>query len=121
MDKEATPLAVIRDGVVTQMADHAGAGLPDHLSFSQYAAGLSGPLREIAQALLQLLSAGAAFNLEISIPCLPAVMCEAEKCKLLWFLAELLRILARVALELDECVFSMASFSPIPSRRSSSR
>ncbi len=74
MDKEATPFAVIRDGVVTQMADHAGAGLPDHLSFSQYAAGLSGPRREIAQALCQLLTAGAAFDLEISVPRLPTVV-----------------------------------------------
>ena len=105
-----TSLAVIRDGVVTQMADHAGASLPYHLSLSQYAAGGAGPRREFAQALFQLLTAGAAFNLEISIPRLPTVMCEAEKGKFLRFLAVLLRILARVAPELDAVRFLDGQF-----------
>ena len=110
MDKEATSLAVIRDGVVTQMADHAGAGLPDHLSLSQYAAGGTGPLREITQALLQLLTAGAAFDLVISLPRLSTVMCEAEKGKFRRFLAALIRILAREAPELDAVRFLDGQF-----------
>ena len=77
MDIVPTSVCVIRDGVIAQVADHAGACQPQHVTFSHYAPGFAGPVREPAQALAQLLTAGAAFHLVISLSRLPAVVRES--------------------------------------------
>ena len=64
----ATPFRVIRYGVIVQMPDHSGSGLPEHLPFSQHSSGLLCPIGELAQTLAKLLTAGTTFNLEVSLP-----------------------------------------------------
>ena len=82
IDIVTTPLRVIRYGVIAQVADHSDAGRPDHLPFTQYGPGFLRPVLELAQALPQLLTAGAAFHFEVSLFGFPAVMREAQKSEL---------------------------------------
>ncbi len=76
-------------GIVAQVPHHSYLGLPDHLSLPQHMAGLPCPVRKFAQALPQLLAAGSALHLEVSLPGLSAVMRKPQKGKLFRFLASL--------------------------------
>jgi len=90
IDIETAPLCVIRYGVIVQIPDHPGPGLPEHLPFSEHPSGLFRPVAEIAQTLAQFLATGAAFDLEVSPLGLAAIVRKAQKGKLLWFLAALI-------------------------------
>jgi len=99
VDIVAAPFRVIRYGVVAQVAHQSSAGLPDHLPFPQYAAGFLRPRRELSQTLSQLLPAGPAFHLEVSLLRLPAIMRESQKGELLRFPAPCPRVLSGEASE----------------------
>ena len=101
MDVVAAPSKVIRYGVIIQMPKHADTGLPEHIPLLQYATGLPCPVREIGQALTQLLAAGATFDFEVSFFCFPAVVRESQKGKLLWFLAALICVLTCIPPKFD--------------------
>jgi hypothetical protein len=108
----AAPLQVIRYGVVAQVAHHSRAGLPEHLPFLQDMSGLLCPVRELAQALPQLLTAGTALDHEVSFLGLPAVMREAQKGKLLRLLASSVRILAGKSPKCDAVGFLLCQLQP---------
>ena len=93
----AAPFRVIRDGVIIQVADHSGAGLPEQLTLSQDAPRFPYPLRERAQALCQLRSTGTAFDLEVTLTGLAAVMRQPQEGKLGGFLAARVRARAGIA------------------------
>ena len=100
-DIVATPFQVIRYGVIIQVPENADAGLPEHISLLQYISGVPCPVRELGQALAQLLTAGAMFDFEVSLFCFPAVVRESQKGKLLGFLAALLCVLACIPHKFD--------------------
>jgi len=88
----AAPPHVVRYGVVTQVPHHSYLGLPEHLSLPQHMADFLRPVRKFAQTLPQLLTAGSALHLEVSLFRLPAVMRESQKGKLLRLLTPLVCI-----------------------------
>ena len=112
-DIVATPFQVIRYGVIIQVPEHADTGLPEHISLLQYISGVPCPVRELGQALAQLLTAGATFDFEVSLFCFPAVVRESQKGELLGFLASLVRALPSKPPEFDaSCFFP----PPIPAQ-----
>jgi len=48
VDIVAAPFQIVRYGVIAQMPDHSGAGLPEHPSLFQGSAGFLCPVRELA-------------------------------------------------------------------------
>jgi len=50
VDIVVAPFQIVRYGVIAQVPDHSGAGLPEHPSLFQYTAGFHCPIRELAQA-----------------------------------------------------------------------
>jgi len=101
VDIVAAPFQVVRYGVIAQMPNHSGSGLPEHLSLSHYVSGFLRPVRELAQTLDQLLTAGATFDFEVPFFRFPAVMREPQKGELLWFLAALVRVLTGITPKFD--------------------
>ena len=107
-----TPCRIIRDGIVVQVPGHASPCLPDHLPFTQYPSNFGSPFRELAETLTQLLTAGAAFNLEVTFAGLPTIVREPQEGKVFWFAATSLRILPGKAPKLDALRFLFSQFQP---------
>ena len=105
IDIIAAPFCVIRYGVIVQIPDHPGSGLPEHLPFSEHPSGLFRPIAEVAQTYAQLLATGAALDLEVSPLGLAAIMRKTQKGKLLWLLAALVCIFSCIAAKLDAARF----------------
>ena len=119
IDIVAAPLRVIRYGIVTQVADHTGPRLPDHLSFPQHMPRLAGPVFELTQTLAKLLAGGVTFHLEVPFPGLPTVMGQAQEGKLFGLPAAPLRLFSGIAPKLDALglLFGQLqpeSFEPLP-------
>lgn len=85
---------VVRYGVIIQMAYYSYPGPFQHLRLAQSIPALARPVSELAQALSELLAAGASFKPEVSSLRLSAVMRKAQKSKLLGFLPPLTRLLS---------------------------
>ncbi len=101
IDIAVTLLCIIRDGVVVQMSLYARLGPREHLAFAQLMPRSARPIREFPQTAPELLAAGSAFDLEVSVLGLPAIVGEAEERKLRRFLPTSVRILRR----LDQAFF----------------
>ena len=83
IDIGVTPLCVVRDSVIVQVPLYMRLGSLEHLAFAQLGPHATRPLREFAQTAPELLTAGSAFDLEVSLLGLSAVMGEAQEGKLL--------------------------------------
>ena len=73
IDIGGTAMCVVRDGVVVQMPLYARLGASEHLTFAQLVPCAARPIGELAQTAPELLAAGSAFDLEVSILGLPAI------------------------------------------------
>src|SRR3989339_1082484 len=96
------------------MPQHSNPCLPEHFSFLQYTSGILRPIGEFLQALPQLLTAGPALDLKVSLLGLPTIMHKSQKGKLLGFLASLVRVLPCKAPEFDASCLLFRQFQPNP-------
>ena len=71
IDISGTPLCVIGDGVVVQVPLYARLSAFEHLAFAQLVPRAARPIGKLAQTAPDLLAAGSAFDLEVSILGLP--------------------------------------------------
>ena len=114
MNIVAAPFQVIRYGVVAQMAQHSNPCLPEHLSFPQYMPGFLRPVGEPLQALPQLLTAGPALHLKVSLFGFSTIMRQSQKGELLGFLASLVCVLPSKSPEFDASCFLLCLLQPKP-------
>lgn len=109
IDIAVTLLCVVRNGVVVQMSLYARLGPLEHLAFAQLVPRSARPVREFPQTAPELLAASSAFDLEVSVLGLPAIVGEAEERKLRRFSPASVRILPRKATKLDPSCAAMGS------------
>ena len=95
------PLCVIRDGVVVQVPLYAQSGALKHLAFAQLVPRAARPIGELAQTALELLAAGCAFDLEVSVLGLPTIVRKTQKTELLRLLPAPVRSASGKASELE--------------------
>ena len=111
-DIAVTLFRVIRDGVIVQVTCDTDLSLAQHLAFPYPSPSVAYPVCERSQALPRFLATRAAFDLEVPVLGLAAVVRQTEKGELLWLLASLVRRFPSKTAELDASGFLHCQLQP---------
>ena len=85
IDVVGAPLRVIRYGVIVQIPNYSAPSYSQHFAFAHYATRPYRPVRKLAQTGSQLLAAGTALKLEVSVAGFATVVGKTQESELLRF------------------------------------